>query len=175
MKLLSRMKEARGFTVVEIIIALTICMILVGGLSSVSRMAQQIFNNNRGVITNQQNAYFAMEMMLRDLRAATTIMVNGTNLLTFTDADGNIITYALVENALQRTQTTVDPVTGSHGTPQTETLATQVTTFNITYFDILEAPPATANNVARIQFDMRATTATGTQVRLFNSVRPRNL
>jgi len=63
-------KAARGFTIVEIMIALVISMILLGGVSQVYLSTKQSYRLTENVARMQENSRFAMDILTKELRMA---------------------------------------------------------------------------------------------------------
>jgi len=62
--------EERGFSLIEVMIAMVISVLVVGSGYTVLYTQSQMSNINRQVVQTQQNVRVAMELMTQDLRAA---------------------------------------------------------------------------------------------------------
>jgi type IV pilus assembly protein PilW len=65
-----RHHSQRGFTIVEIMVAVTLSLIVLAGVLAVMYSSRVTYNENERVGRNQENGRAAMELMLRDLRGA---------------------------------------------------------------------------------------------------------
>lgn len=84
-------KNARGFTLVELMIALVLGLIVIGGVISVLLSNQQTYRTNNALSQLQDNARTAFELMARDIRQAGSSPCGNTsvtNLLTSLNGAG---------------------------------------------------------------------------------------
>lgn len=95
---------ARGFTLVELIIAMAIGMVVLGALYSLFSVQNQTFFLQEQIAEMQQNARSGMEIMLRDIRMAgynpkrITPWISGTE-PGLTGATANSLSYVSDLNA----------------------------------------------------------------------------
>ena len=89
----------RGFTLVELLIAMTIGLIILAALSSTFLMQSKIYDVQEQVAEMVQNARAAMDMMTREIRMAGYMVIGnaitnqGNNTITFLcDIDSDIVT-----------------------------------------------------------------------------------
>jgi len=94
----SKNKES-GFTLVELLITMTISLIILTALSSTFLMQRKIYDVQEQVVEMVQNARVAMDMMTREIRMAGYMVVDnaitnqGNNTITFLcDIDSDIVT-----------------------------------------------------------------------------------
>ncbi|OGP81488.1 MAG: hypothetical protein A2Z08_05180 [Deltaproteobacteria bacterium RBG_16_54_11] len=74
------MKEQKGFTLIELMIALVICAILVGGTYSIFISQQRTYAIQDQVVGAQQDGRAALTIMARDVRMAGMLTgINGFN------------------------------------------------------------------------------------------------
>ena len=73
--------DYRGFTLVELLIALFLGLLVTGGAISVFLANQQVYRQNEGLARLQESGRYAFEVMARDLRKAGGVAC-GRNLLT---------------------------------------------------------------------------------------------
>lgn len=93
-----------GFTLIEVVIGLTICLILMGVTVSIFNVQRESYNLQEQVTEMQQNVRATMDMMVREIRMAgydptgSGFTGIGTNTSTFlqilADIDGNGTTTA---------------------------------------------------------------------------------
>jgi type IV pilus assembly protein PilW len=158
----------KGFTLVELMVALTAALLLVGGTMFVAQYATQSYRAQERVSDAQQNLRSAMDMLVRDVRmagydpmASNTGRNAGLNLLTalptelrftldrnnsgFVDVSSQEdITYLLQGNEIRRFT--------DRNTPQesNELFIDGVTAFTFIYLDSDGNPTATISNIAMI-------------------------
>ncbi|MBW7897201.1 hypothetical protein B188_02360 [Candidatus Brocadiaceae bacterium B188] len=99
----SRNKD-QGFTLIEVVIGLAICLILMGVTVSIFNIQRKSYSTQERVAEMQQNVRAAMDMMVREIRMAGYDPTNygligiGTNTTTsiqiLADLDGNGTTTA---------------------------------------------------------------------------------
>lgn len=99
-------KDESGFTLVELLISITISALLVLGIASMVEVLQNNFRPNQSTNETQQSVYLGMNLLIRELREARSL-VPGSNAsrLIFVNVAGNTITYQLnsVPGTLTRT------------------------------------------------------------------------
>lgn len=96
-------KAQRGFTLVELMIALVLGLVLIGGVISVLLSNQQTYRTNTALSQLQDNARTAFELLARDIRQAGSSPCGNasvTNLLTSINGAGTD-TYIWGANPIQ--------------------------------------------------------------------------
>ncbi len=78
----------RGYTLAELLVAMAVLVLLLGGLLLTLQGGQTAYLFGAGRVEVQQNARVGLERMLRELRTATTL-VGGARSLSFTYYDAN--------------------------------------------------------------------------------------
>ncbi|MDD5772323.1 MAG: prepilin-type N-terminal cleavage/methylation domain-containing protein [bacterium] len=92
--------EQKGFTLIEMMIAMFIFAIIIVGIYTVFIQANKAFQSGRKQVLESQNARIAIEVLAREIRQATAFSA-GFDSLTVRDTGGNYISYYLdgpVEN-----------------------------------------------------------------------------
>jgi len=98
------LRDERGFTLAEILIATAIIGTIMAAVFVIQRQGQQayLFGSNR--VETQQNARVALELMTRELRSAQSLTTfAGATDITFVDQNGVTVRYALAGGTLNRT------------------------------------------------------------------------
>ncbi|WP_199100419.1 prepilin-type N-terminal cleavage/methylation domain-containing protein [Dyella sp. ASV21] len=68
--LLTKRTQSRGFTLVELMVAMLLGLVVMGGVVSVFITNQQVYRSNRALSDVQDSARLAFEMIARDIRIA---------------------------------------------------------------------------------------------------------
>ena len=109
-------RDTRGFTLAELLVVVAILGFMMGALFTLQRQGQLAYLTGAARVEVQQNARFALDMMISDIRSAlpvgatsqvvTAIDANcatgappnngGGTSISFTDQTGTAVTYALV-------------------------------------------------------------------------------
>jgi type IV pilus assembly protein PilW len=174
----------KGFTLVEILVAIAISGVVMAGIYSAYYTQQRSYEVQEQLVTVQQNLRAAMYFMEREIRmagldplrsAGAAIIAADSNDLRFTedvgdgtggDPDGAIaveeenIRYYLEDNKLRRA--TIDAGTGD---PIVQTLAENMEALDFVYLDtdggIIPTPVSAANlpNIRSVQIAMVAKSA----------------
>jgi prepilin-type N-terminal cleavage/methylation domain-containing protein len=122
------LRDQRGFTLTELLVVAAVLGMILAAVVLVQQQGQQayIFGSHR--VEVQQNNRAALELMLRELRSATSVTAvpSATN-LTFLDENGNTIQYQISGAILNRTITVA-------GTATTTPLIGGVQTLAMTYY-----------------------------------------
>ncbi len=87
----------RGFTLVELLVALVIGSIIVIGLSSAYTSQQRINQSQDQIVEMQQNLRAGLDMMIRELRMAG-YDPDGTGAAGFTAATANSVTFTMIDD-----------------------------------------------------------------------------
>lgn len=117
-------RDERGFTLTELLVVIAILGMMLAGLVTVLMQGQQAYLIGSHRVEAQQNGRIALELMVRELRSATSVtFIPSATDMTFVDENGNTIRYSLSGAVLNRT-------TGGVTTP----LIGGVVTLNLTYF-----------------------------------------
>jgi len=100
------LRDQRGFTLTELLVVAAVLGMILAAVVLVQQQGQQayIFGSHR--VEVQQNNRAALELMVRELRSATSVTAvpSATN-LTFLDENGNTIQYQISGASLNRTVT----------------------------------------------------------------------
>ena len=100
------LRDQRGFTLTELLVVAAVLGMILAAVVLVQQQGQQayIFGSHR--VEVQQNNRAALELMVRELRSATSITAvpSATN-LTFVDENNNTIQYQISGAILNRTVT----------------------------------------------------------------------
>jgi prepilin-type N-terminal cleavage/methylation domain-containing protein len=136
------LRDQRGFTLTELLVVATVLGMVLAAVVLVQQQGQQayIFGSHR--VEVQQNNRAALELMVRELRSATSITAvpSATN-LTFLDENGNTIQYQISGAILNRTVTVA-------GTATTTPLIGGVNSLAMTYCSAWDPSKTTAQNIA---------------------------
>lgn len=94
------MKNNRGYTLIELIIAVGLFALVMTLASGAYLVMIGINRQTQGIATGINNLSFALETMTRDIRTGTNYSGGGGS-FTFTSADGgSSVTYALRDNSI---------------------------------------------------------------------------
>jgi prepilin-type N-terminal cleavage/methylation domain-containing protein len=122
------LRDQRGFTLTELLVVAAVLGMILAAVVLVQQQGQQayIFGSHR--VEVQQNNRAALELMVRELRSATSVTAvpSATN-LTFLDENGNTIQYQISGAILNRTVTVA-------GTTTTTPLIGGVQTLAMAYY-----------------------------------------
>src|SRR5689334_11495059 len=95
----------KGFSLLELIIVMVILSIIAGIGSRIVQAGFNSYYTNQNVTTANVQARLALERMTRDIHAikdSSSITTASASQLTFTDVNGNVITYQLTGTQLMR-------------------------------------------------------------------------
>ena len=131
-------RDQRGFTLTELLIVIAILGMMLAGLVTVQMQGQQSYLIGSHRVEAQQNGRIALELMVRELRSATSVtLIPSATDMTFVDENGVTIRYALAGAVINRT-------TGDVTTP----LIGGVVTLNLTYFSAYDGSTNTGTTTA---------------------------
>ncbi|MDX2165306.1 MAG: prepilin-type N-terminal cleavage/methylation domain-containing protein [Gammaproteobacteria bacterium] len=104
---MAKQKRTRkqGFTLIEMIIVIVILSIIAGVASRVMGAAFNSYYDNQQIVNANQQGRLAIERMIRDIHAinsTTSITTANASTFTFTDVNGNAVTYTLSGTQLTR-------------------------------------------------------------------------
>ena len=155
--------DQRGFTLAELLIVIAILGMMLAGIVSVQMQGQQAYLIGSHRVEAQQNGRIALELMVRELRSATSVTaVPSATDMTFVDENGNSVRYALAGAVLNRTTLGV-----------TTPLIGGVVSLNLTYFQDYDGSTntgtATANNTLVRLVRMRLVTGTEESVASYSA------
>lgn len=97
--------QKQGFTLIEMVFVIIILSILSLMASRVIGAAFRAYYTNQGIVNADAQARLAFERMIRDIHAinsSSSITTASASTLSFTDVNGNTVTYALSGTQLQR-------------------------------------------------------------------------
>ncbi len=138
------LRDQRGFTLTELMVVAAVLGMILAAVVLVQQQGQQayIFGSHR--VEVQQNNRAALELMVRELRSATSITavpVPSATQLTFLDENGNTIQYQISGAILNRTVTVA-------GTATPTPLIGGVNSLAMTYCSAWDPSQTTAQNIA---------------------------
>ena len=138
------LRDQRGFTLTELMVVAAVLGMILAAVVLVQQQGQQayIFGSHR--VEVQQNNRAALELMVRELRSATSVTAvpSATN-LTFLDENGNTIQYQISSAILNRTVTVA-----ATATTTTTPLIGGVNSLAMTYCSAWDPSQTTAQNIA---------------------------
>ncbi|MCU0612390.1 MAG: prepilin-type N-terminal cleavage/methylation domain-containing protein [Candidatus Eisenbacteria bacterium] len=169
--------RGRGWTLVELLIAIAISMLVGGALVSVLRTYVDVDNAFSHRATTLNNVRAAYGLLSRELRHSCAIPSGNQHSITFRYPSGtasSVVSYQFVGGGLQR-RLTGDPSGWVRVTPR-------VISFRLTYLDALGnpiSPPVTEQDdetVSRIDITLAVTSPTRADtITVSGSVIPQNL
>jgi len=112
-----RADRRRGFTLVELMVALLLGSVVIAGVISVFLANQQVYRTHRGLSDVQAGARIAFEMMARDIRAAgLTGCGNSTRIANVITDNANLWYANWATPVMGYTAAQKDPASGTGGT-----------------------------------------------------------
>ena len=146
-------RDQRGFTLAELLIVVAILGMMLAGIVSVQMQGQQAYLIGSHRVEAQQNGRIALELMVRELRSATSVTaIPSATDMTFVDENGITIRYWLAGSVINRS-------TPGNTTP----LIGGVVSFDLTYFQydtLTNAVTTTTNNTLVNLVRLRLVTGT---------------
>src|SRR5688572_8904938 len=98
------MKLYKGFTLVELLIVIVITSIVVVASSKTLLQGAQAYLNGNTLTSLSQNGSIVLMRMTKELRTAVSFTTINATTLTFTAADGTVISYSLSGANLNRSE-----------------------------------------------------------------------
>jgi prepilin-type N-terminal cleavage/methylation domain-containing protein len=96
-------RDARGFTLVELLVAMALLGLILAGVFTLQHQGIQSYLTGASRVEVQQNARTALELMVREFRSAQSVTaVGGAADVTFLDQTGATIRYQLSGTTLNR-------------------------------------------------------------------------
>ena len=97
------LRDQRGFTLTELLVVATVLGMILAGVVLIQMQGQQAYLFGSHRVEVQQNNRAALELMVRELRSATSVTAvpSATN-LTFVDENSNTIQYQISGAILNR-------------------------------------------------------------------------
>jgi len=163
----------RGFTLTELLVAMAMLGLLLTGVYTLQQQGLYSYMVGSAKVEAQQNARVALDLMIRELRSATSVTAIAVGDLTFVDQNGVTIRYNLTGTNLQRTANGVLDV-----------LIGGVSNMSLTYRDSNGVVTATPANVANVAITLTtqpqaanpcAASALNQQMNVQDQVRLRNI
>lgn len=161
-------KDESGFTLVELLISISVSALLVLGIASMTEVLQNNFRPNQSTNETQQSVYLGMNLLVRELREASSLVAGSdASSLSFVNVAGDTITYQL--NSATRTLTRT--VLGGNSAIVANGIDFTVNAGVIPSRFIYDN--STISQVRLITICLKANIG-GKQLSIQNSVRPRN-
>jgi len=154
-------KKQQGFTLLELVLVILLTSIIAGVASKIIAQGLTIYLTARYTTDADWQGRLALERMARDIRAVSSggISTAAASQLTFTDTNGNSVSYSLSSTSLMR---------------NSQILANGVSTLTFGYFDKNGATTATSSLIRYIKITLTIV-QDNTNFSLSTSVYPRNL
>lgn len=163
--------DARGFTLMELLVAMGIGMVILGAIAGTFMTQTRFYNAQEQVNEMQQNARAAMDLISREVKLAgykptgtsiTGVAYNASALRIRADLDGNgTINDSSDEHLVYAFNSGTSQITRTYGatgsTPQVVT--NNATAFSFTYLDSSGAATTTEANIRQIAISITARTS----------------
>jgi len=94
-------KNEKGFTVIELVIASIILVLVLGAAYSIFESSVYSWIKGQNKVDNQQNVRIVLDRIVREVREAQELTETGDTYLWFKDYDGREITYYFEEDQSQ--------------------------------------------------------------------------
>jgi len=95
------MKHTKGFTIIELMVAMSLFVIVVGVASGVFVRSLRTQRSLVALMAANDNASQALEQMTREIRTSTAFKISGSR-LSFTNATDDFVTYDIVGGRIER-------------------------------------------------------------------------
>jgi type IV pilus assembly protein PilW len=181
--------RSTGFTLVELMVAMTIGLIVLAAIYNIFTVQNKSFDVEEQITEMQQNARAAMDIMTREIRmagydpnsnATAKIITATASTLSFNldvPSDNTTITYAF-DSGLKK-------ITRTEGGGGAQPLAENIQAMAFTYYDVNGNVTAAPADIRQIKIDITARTAKADAkysansgyrtYQLVSEVQPRNL
>ena len=139
----------RGMTITELLVALTVLSIVLGGVFTLQHQGQLAYLMGSARVEVQQNARVALDLMVNELRSAQSVTAVagcdvGCSDVTFVDQNGQTVRYLKNSANLERTYAGVMTV-----------LIAGVQALTFKTFDVNGAATAVAGNVRSVAINLQ--------------------
>lgn len=155
-------KSTRGFTLIELIIVITLSGILMAVVTTILATGFSAYMTGKNILDADAQGRLGIERMVRDIRtisSPTSIATASSSQLVFTDFGGTSITYQLSGTTLQR---------------NSNALADGVQSLTFNYYDKDGNTTATTSLIRYIAISLNVTQG-NTNYTLSTAVYPRDL
>jgi len=169
---ISKLKNTAGFTLIEILVSMTIGLVVLAGVAGTFTAHTRQNNAEEQIVQMQQNVRAALDLMVREIQMAgykpnggtvTGVTWSTSQLEIQADMDGNgsINTAAGSEEdiiyAYDNVNFQITRKLGSSGTAQL--LADNITAFTFSYLDANGSATTTSSSVRKVSISITARTA----------------
>jgi len=147
-----RTVPTKGFTLVELVIALTMLAVMAAVSAPYMTRAVQAYNNSSDALQTLGKLRNASERLVREIREIRRLpsgdydVTIGANPLVFTKIDGETVTVNTTPPLVTLSYASVSGVT--------PTLTDEVSSLTFSYWQSDGSSPATVDNVAYIEFEL---------------------
>lgn len=156
----------RGFTLVEVVVALLIFSLVVGAALAVYQQAMLSWHREEARVDVQENLRIGLDRMSRELRTAVELYEANNDSIRFKSADGKTVRY-YHRNDVGQLMREVD---GGHNP-----VASYVTALNLTYYDADHNPVQNPESVRLVRIILTGRKGGGPEVTMSTSVKIRAL
>lgn len=150
----------RGMTITELLVALTVLAIVLGGVFTLQQQGQLAYLMGSARVEVQQNARVALELMVSELRSALSVTAVagcdvGCSDITFVDQNSSTVRYQKTSATLNRTCTGGAPPPGPVCDGVTAALIAGVQALTFKTFDVNGVATAVAANVVSVSINIQ--------------------
>jgi len=92
-----------GFTLTELLVSMAMLGMILAGVYTLQQQGLYSYQMGAAKVEAQQNARGALDLMIRELRSATTVTAVAASDVSFVDQNGTAVRYNLTGTNLQRT------------------------------------------------------------------------